>query len=105
MGYYFHSHPYFPTANYLVTNMLGNINHSVAITRLEERDHSLDAEQDQCKVQLKEYQEMITKLKEENSMQKEENDMLKEKLQNVEEQLHKFMNIHTLGKILYWIYS
>ena len=76
--------------------MQDNINHSVTITRLEESDHSLKVEQDQCKVQLKECQEMITKLKEENSM-------LKEKLK--EEQLHKLMNVHTLGKILYWMYG
>ena len=72
--------------------MQDNINHSVTITRLEESDHSLEVEQDQYKVQLKECQEMITKLKEENSM-------LKEKLK--EEQLHKL----TLGKILYWMYG
>ena len=76
--------------------MQDNINHSVTITRLEESDHSLKVEQDQCKVQLKECQEMITKLKEENNM-------LKERLK--EEQLHKLMNAHTLGKILYWMYE
>ena len=83
--------------------MQDNINHSVTITRLEESDHSLKVEQDQCKVQLKECQEMITKLKEENNMLKEENNMLKERLK--EEQLHKLMNAHTLGKILYWMYE
>ena len=90
--------------------MQDNINHSVTITRLEESDHSLEAEQDQCKVHLecqeismlKEENSMLksenTILKSENSHLKEENSMLKEKFK----QLHKLMDAHT-GKILYWM--
>ena len=56
----------------------------------QEQDYSLEVEQDQCKVQLKECQD--------NTVLKEENSMPKEKLKHLQEP--KSLNQHTMSKLV-----